>query len=48
MRRPDFVAAGGFDAERYTEASVEDIELGMRLRRSGASIVLDPWSGART
>lgn len=43
VRRPDFVAAGGFDAERYTEASVEDIELGMRLRRSGASIVLDPW-----
>ena len=43
VRRPDFVAAGGFDAERYAEASVEDIELGMRLRRSGASIVLDPW-----
>jgi GT2 family glycosyltransferase len=42
VRRLDFVAVGGFDAERYDDASVEDIELGMRLRRSGASIVLDP------
>jgi GT2 family glycosyltransferase len=42
VRRPDFVAAGGFDAERYADASVEDIELGMRLRRSGARILLDP------
>ena len=35
-------AAGGFDAERFPEAAIEDIELGMRLRRAGAAIVLDP------
>jgi GT2 family glycosyltransferase len=42
VRRGAFEAAGGFDAERFTEPSVEDIELGMRLRRQGARIVLDP------
>jgi GT2 family glycosyltransferase len=42
VRRAAFVASGGFDAERFPQASVEDIELGMRLRRSGARIVLDP------
>lgn len=40
--RAAFEAAGGFDAERFPQASVEDIELGMRLRRGGARIVLDP------
>ena len=34
--------AGGFDAERFPEAAIEDVELGMRLRRAGAAIVLDP------
>lgn len=42
VRREAFVAGGGFDAERFPQASVEDIELGMRLRRSGGRIVLDP------
>lgn len=42
VRREAFEASGGFDAERFTRASVEDIELGMRLRRRGARIVIDP------
>jgi hypothetical protein len=42
VRRDAFEAAGGFDAERYPRASVEDIELGMRLRRQEARILLDP------
>lgn len=42
VRRERFEAVGGFDADRFPEASVEDIELGMRLRRDGVRIVLDP------
>jgi GT2 family glycosyltransferase len=42
VRRERFEAVGGFDAELFPEASVEDIEMGMRLRREGARIVLDP------
>jgi GT2 family glycosyltransferase len=42
VRRDAFEAAGGFDADRYPRPSVEDIELGMRLRRQGARILLDP------
>jgi glycosyl transferase family 21 len=42
VRRADFEAVGGFDAERFPLASVEDIELGMRLRERGAGILLDP------
>jgi len=42
VRRDAFEGAGGFDADRYPRPSVEDIELGMRLRRQGARIVLDP------
>jgi glycosyltransferase involved in cell wall biosynthesis len=38
VRRDAFFAAGGFDAERYPTASIEDIELGLRL----AHIELDP------
>ena len=38
VRRAAFLAAGGFDAERYPAASVEDVELGLRLTR----IELDP------
>lgn len=41
VRRERFEAVGGFDADTYPDASVEDIELGMRLRRDGARIVLD-------
>src|SRR5690349_17222010 len=42
IRREAFEAAGGFDAERFPQPSIEDIELGARLRRGGARIVLDP------
>lgn len=42
IRRDAFEAAGGFDPERFPQASVEDIELGMRLRRGGGRILLDP------
>ncbi len=42
VRRDAFGAAGGFDAERFARAAVEDIDLGMRLHGAGRSIVLDP------
>jgi glycosyltransferase involved in cell wall biosynthesis len=42
IRRDAFLAAGGFDTERYPHASFEDVDLGMRLARQGARIVLDP------
>jgi GT2 family glycosyltransferase len=42
IRRDIFAAAGGFDADRYAEPSIEDIELGMRLTARGARIELDP------
>lgn len=42
IRRRDFEALGGFDAEEYELSSMEDIELGMRLSDSGARIRLDP------
>ncbi|HKO39443.1 MAG TPA: glycosyltransferase family A protein [Solirubrobacterales bacterium] len=42
VRRDAFEAAGGFDPERFPQASVEDIELGVRLRRGGGRILLDP------
>jgi GT2 family glycosyltransferase len=41
IRRDAFLALGGFD-ERYTVPSVEDIELGYRLRRAGYRIRLEP------
>ncbi|HET8956096.1 MAG TPA: glycosyltransferase family A protein [Solirubrobacterales bacterium] len=42
VRREAFEAVDGFDAARFPAPSVEDIELGMRLRRRGARIALDP------
>lgn len=42
VRREAFEAAGGFDADQFPDPSVEDIELGMRLRRHGARVALDP------
>jgi GT2 family glycosyltransferase len=42
VRHGPFVEVGGFDSRRFPHASVEDIDLGMRLVRSGAKIVLDP------
>ena len=41
IRRERFLALGGFDARRYPEPSVEDIELGYRLVESGGEIRLD-------
>jgi hypothetical protein len=41
IRREAFVTAGGFDAARYPLPSIEDIELGMRLARTGARMRLD-------
>jgi GT2 family glycosyltransferase len=42
VRRDAFLAVGGFDEIRYPHPSVEDIELGHRLRRADARIMLDP------
>jgi GT2 family glycosyltransferase len=42
IRREAFLAAGGFDAERFPRPAIEDIELGARLWRRGARIELDP------
>jgi len=41
VRREAFVEAGGFDAVRYRHPSIEDIELGYRLARSGKKIKLN-------
>ena len=42
IRREDFLSIGGFDAELFPIPSIEDIELGMRLKRFGKRILLDP------
>jgi glycosyltransferase involved in cell wall biosynthesis len=42
VRREPFLAVGGFDAEHYATPSIEDIELGYRLRRAGGTILLEP------
>ncbi len=36
-----FAAVGGFDAARYARPSIEDIELGCRMRQQGYRILLD-------
>ncbi|HEV7892928.1 MAG TPA: glycosyltransferase family 2 protein [Pyrinomonadaceae bacterium] len=41
LRREAFTAVGGFDETEYTRPSIEDIELGRRLRRRGFRITLD-------
>lgn len=41
MRRESFERTGGFD-EQYEAASTEDVDLGMRLARSGGRIETDP------
>ena len=47
VRADAFRRAGGFDAERYPEPSIEDIELGIRLRRHGYRILIEPELQAR-
>ena len=42
IRRDAFLAAGGFDGERFPQPSIEDVDLGVRLVADGARIVLDP------
>jgi GT2 family glycosyltransferase len=42
VRRDAFEAAGGFDEQRFTVSSMEDVELGMRLASAGARVELDP------
>jgi glycosyltransferase involved in cell wall biosynthesis len=41
VRKSVFLQYGGFDANRYREPSIEDIELGYRLVRGGERIRLD-------
>ncbi len=42
VRREAFLKVGGFDAEKFEIPSVEDIELGYRLRERGYRILLVP------
>jgi hypothetical protein len=41
VRRSAFIEVGGFDDKRFGRPSVEDIELGYRLRGAGHRIILD-------
>jgi len=41
IRRSVFEQIGGFDEKRFPRASIEDIELGYRLRQAGHRILLD-------
>jgi len=41
IRKEVFIAHRGFDCEKYSIPSIEDIDLGYRLRRSGHQILLD-------
>ena len=40
--KEQFLEVGGFDVERFTRPSIEDIELGYRLRSAGGQIMLLP------
>jgi len=42
VRKGAFLEVGGFDVERYTRPSIEDIELGYRLIEAGGRILLIP------
>ena len=42
VRKEAFLSAGGFDVVKYTRPSIEDIELGYRLRKAGGKILLIP------
>ena len=41
VRRDVYLSVGGFDCERFAIPSIEDIELGVRLRAAGHRILLD-------
>lgn len=42
VRRDMFLKIGGFDVDTYRVPSIEDIELGYRIRRAGGRITVDP------
>lgn len=42
VRKDVFLKIGGFDIETYRVPSIEDIELGYRIRRAGGRIAVDP------
>jgi len=42
VRKDAFLSAEGFDIHRFTRPSIEDIELGYRLRAAGGRILLIP------
>lgn len=42
VRSDAFHSVGGFDEQRFTVSSMEDVELGMRLAAAGARVELDP------
>jgi len=42
VRKQAFMDVGGFDIEKYKRPSIEDIELGYRLREAGGKIMLFP------
>ncbi len=42
VRRSVFTAVGGFDVVNYRQPSIEDIELGYRIRAAGGRILLAP------
>lgn len=42
VRKQAFLEVGGFDIEKYRRPSIEDIELGYRLREAGGKIMLFP------
>ena len=41
IRKEVFHKVGGYDQKRYSEPSIEDIELGSRMKRMGLRIILD-------
>ncbi len=42
VRKDMFLRIGGFDVETYRVPSIEDIELGYRIRHAGGRIAVDP------
>jgi hypothetical protein len=42
VRRECFLTVGGFDEQRFTRPSVEDVDLGMRLVANGERLLLEP------
>jgi hypothetical protein len=47
VRREAFEIVGDFNAVEYPQASIEDIEWGMRMRHHCGKIILDPWISGR-